>query len=188
MLARIERSQTVEAEKNFKGFMNILPGRCQRSWHRDEVYFHFRDVYLPLHGGGVEGGGGDRMGSNNILGKNLVPSNFHFLVFHKTVFLCRGAQNKVWCVLHKEPLMACLCELPWHWSQPSSAGPTAPIRQYTPLCVAIYERSEMNWEMAGVKNMWPYKYQSQTAHASSQSRLCSHLAVLVCICCWDSCV
>lgn len=131
-------------------------------------------------------GGGDRMGSNNILGKNLVPSNFHFLVFHKTVFLCRGAQNKAWCVLHKEPLMACLCELPWHWSQPSSAGPTAPIRQYTPLCVAIYERSEMNWEMAGVKNMWPYKYQSQTAHASAQSRFCPHVAVLVFISRWDS--
>lgn len=129
--------------------------------------------------------GGDRMGSNNILGKNLVPSNSHFLVFHKTVFLCRGAQNKVWCVLHKEPLMACLCELPWHWSQPSSAGPTAPIRQYTPLCVAIYERSEMNWEMAGVKNMWPYKYQSQTASWGFPVSFLPYLAVFTFICCWD---
>jgi hypothetical protein len=125
----------------------------------------------------------DRMGSNNIRGEKFSSLQLHFLVFHKTV--CFSV------VVHRTRSDASFTKNHWWRVCVNCPGfghsqvlrdPLPLVRQYTPLCVAIYERSEMNWEMAGVKNMWPYKYQSQTASGISPVSFLLHSAVSASLC------
>lgn len=75
--------------------MDILPGRSLRNRH--ERLISFLDVYLLLQGGAVEDWGRRRVyESNNILRKNLVPTQLSFPCFSQDyVLFCHGVQNKV---------------------------------------------------------------------------------------------
>lgn len=62
------------------------------------------------------------------------------------VLFCHRVQNKVWWGFYKEPLMVSVWIAPASVTANFSAGPTAPALQYAPVCLAVYERSQMNWE------------------------------------------
>lgn len=125
----VKKKQTLEAgKKTFARFSGYsLTGRSLRSWH--EIKFFFPWCLSTLSGEGVGWRTGESVRvSNNILRKNLVPPQFSFPCFSQDyVLFCHRVQNKVWCAFYKELLMACLCELPQPWSQPTSVRPTAPV-------------------------------------------------------------